>query len=747
MNVLRVSQRWSFAAVFLSILAYGIAEERLGVLLVGLPGALGAWVITRGTPPRAMPRFLINLLLFLIVAWGTLGLFRGGLGVTLFSQFVMALLIVKLLDRRGPRDTAQLLTLSVFLVIGSILTSNSFLLGMLMLLFVPVIIIAVLWYQLSRVAEGGPSLLGRADSRVIRSVRARTGWIVAGAVPIGVCVFVLMPRELGSKTLGAWGTASVGRVIGFNDEVRLGMGGLISKSQEPVLDMQLFDREGHAVGDVGQRFYLRGAILHDYDPASGTWSRSKDARYSALQGPSPQLRAAFQTVGGGQPGDWSLRQEITIRNIDGNRGHLFSVWQTNQVRVAPPFQLQFSSTDSALFAAGDSGKVSYTVHSTIQVPMPTDVSEPTMDERLDPLIDSPEIRSLAGEILQRVGFEPDPIRRPVTDDLPAIRALQNYLTSGSFTYTLETLSAPPGRDPIVWFLTENREGHCEYYASALALMCRSVGIDARVITGYVAIDYNEATSSYIVRASNAHAWIEAEALPGQWRTFDPTPTADLVRIHKPPSGLVADARRLINTLEFAWIRTVIGYDGEARRDLLGPRRTSAGMFPVLERLSDSLRRTRRAPASVLLIALRNALMAFCVAVLVGVLWVRERARIRGLFAWLLRRLRALIGVSPPKSRAERTRATLLRLLQRGGAGKPVWMPLGVHTNGLIRDGVLTDDAASSVTRIVEGLYAEYFAERSADHREGYEREFAVIREWARRRVPNRRSRNDAAVEL
>lgn len=67
-------------------------------------------------------------------------------------------------------------------------------------------------------------------------------------------------------------------------------------------------------------------------------------------------------------------------------------------------------------------------------------------------------------------------------------------------------------------------------------MCRTVGIDARVVTGYVAIDYNEATESYIVRASNAHAWVEAEVLPDRWRRFDPTPTADLVRIHEPPRG-------------------------------------------------------------------------------------------------------------------------------------------------------------------------------------------------------------------
>ncbi len=743
MNVLRVSQRWTFLAVLLAILAYAVAEQDTAVLLVGLPGALVAWLVTRGSPPRAMPRALINTLLFGVVAWGTLGLFRGGLGVTLFSQFVMALLIVKLLDRRGPRDTAQLLTLSVFLVIGAILTSNSFTLGVIMLAFLPVIVIAVLWYQLSRVGDVGRGDAGPAQKRVFTSVRKRTLVIVCAALPIGAIVFVLMPRELGSKALGAWGTASVGSVVGFNDEVRLGMGGLISQSQEPVLDLQLFDRDDEPVGDVGQRFYLRGAVLHDYDSRTGTWTRSNDSRYVYTQGPAPQLRPGFTTVGGAQPGNWTLRQEITIRSIDGNRGHLFGIWQTNQVRVSPPFQLEYSTADAALRARGDTGKVSYTVHSNDRVPPPTDWEAPTPEERLEPLIDNPAVRAIAESILRDAGIDPEPATRPVEDDARAVAALKNHLTGGEFTYTLETLSAPPGRDPIEWFLTDNREGHCEYYASALALMCRTVGIDARVITGYVATDYNQATGSYIVRASNAHAWVEAETLPGDWRTVDPTPSADLARIHEPPVGLIADARRLLNTLEFAWIRTVIGYDGESRRELLGGRNRSRSMFPLLERLSGMANRTAHAPLPVLLLALRNGLVAFCIAVLAGVVFVRERARLVRLLRATLRRIVTLFGGKLPQTETQRAGAELVRLYRRAGRPKPAWMPLGAHTTELTRSGDLRGESCAAAERIVRRLYAELFAEQAPNADTETEQDLRAVRAWARersRRRPRRRTR-------
>lgn len=730
MSVLRISQRWTFAAVILSILAYGMSEEDSVVLVVGIVGAFASWLITRGDPPKAVPRLMINLLLFCVVSWGTLSLLRGGLGVTLFSQFVMALLVVKLLDRRGPRDTAQLLTLSVFLVLGAILTSNSFAVGVLMLAYLPIIIVAVLWYQLSRVDAGR---LPASPDRTAISVRKRTAFVVAGALPIGAVIFLLMPREIGSKTLGAWGAASVGSVVGFNDEVRLGMGGLISQSQEPVLDMELFDRDGQPVGDVGQRFYLRGAILHEYDSETGTWARSDDIRYAYQAGPQPQVRAVFQTVGGAQPGSWNLRQEITIRSVEGNRGHLFSVWQTNQIQVDPPFQLQFAFQDAALRVRGDSGKVSYTAYSTDNVPPPLGYDRPTEDDRLANIIDIPSVRTIAVRVLERADIEPDPLVRPVEEDARAVSALRNYLTGGEFKYTLETNSAPPGRDPVEWFLSENKEGHCEYYASALALMCRTVGIGARVITGYVATDYNAATKSYIVRASNAHAWVEAEMLPDDWRTVDPTPSADLARIHEPPSGMIADVRRFINTLEFAWIRTVIGYDGDARRDLLGNRADRPLGQSAIAELNRATQRARYAPLWLLIEALRNALFGFCIVVFGGVVIVREHRRLRRLGATLFRRVLRLFGATPPRSRAEYTRAEFVRCLRAGGAAKPGWKPLGAYTAELRNAGIMGGETALAASRIVDGIYADLFAERAEVADTSIERDLGIIRKWSKAR--------------
>ncbi|MBZ0171802.1 MAG: DUF3488 domain-containing protein, partial [Phycisphaerales bacterium] len=453
MSALRASRAWAFAAVLVSLATFAAADRDPVLLVIAVPAACIAWVVTAGSPPRALPRYVINALLFLIVSWASLSLFREGLGVSLFSQFVAALMIVKMLDRRTCRDAAQIITLSVFLVIGAVLTSNSIWLGLFLLVYLPVIISSVLWHQLARVEENTEARPGASDG-VNRLTRRRAAVVWVGAVGIAVPVFLLMPREIGSGTFGAWGSAAVGRVVGFNDEVNLGTGGLISESREPVLDLEVFNRNREPAGAVGRRFYLRGAVLDTYDPRIGSWVRDGDTLNAFQPGPSPMTPSGMTPVGGTRPIDWSIRQEITIRNIAGERGHLFSIWRTNLVHVDPPAQLTYCLTAGALRVQEHQGKVSYTVHSNDQEPPPTGWEE---YNESNPRAVSPDlpaaIRVIAEQLLRDADIEPDPSKRSASDDNQAVSILRNHLTAGGFRYTLNTLSAPPGRDPIEWFLT------------------------------------------------------------------------------------------------------------------------------------------------------------------------------------------------------------------------------------------------------------------------------------------------------
>jgi protein-glutamine gamma-glutamyltransferase len=112
-----------------------------------------------------------------------------------------------------------------------------------------------------------------------------------------------------------------------------------------------------------------------------------------------------------------------------------------------------------------------------------------------------------------------------TNPYDAVLRMNEYLKK---TYPYD-LSIPPQQkemDAVEYFLFEQKRGYCEQFSSSLAVMARSLGIPARVATGYAPGEYNPFTGLYEVRASDAHAWVEVY-FPGYgWSTFDPTPSFD-----------------------------------------------------------------------------------------------------------------------------------------------------------------------------------------------------------------------------
>src|SRR5260370_17591950 len=87
------------------------------------------------------------------------------------------------------------------------------------------------------------------------------------------------------------------------------------------------------------------------------------------------------------------------------------------------------------------------------------------------------------------------------------------------------LSGSPPPDLLAYSLSDKRAGHCEYFASAMTVMLRSVGIPARIANGFLTGEYNDVGGDFIVRASDAHSWFEVFFPTYGWLTFDPTPAA------------------------------------------------------------------------------------------------------------------------------------------------------------------------------------------------------------------------------
>lgn len=719
-------KRVMVAAVLFAMLAYGIAADSF--LISGVAAALGlfAFWLSEGPKGRPLPQPVIYLLVALALLWALGRAIDFELNVNDFSEFVMMLQVIKLFDRKRPRDYAQLVTLSVFLVIGAILTSNSFPFALSMVVFVPLVVVATVFYQFysgrHRVAyeQSAPPEVAAvwtgSGPRGMEHLRRLLAGGTVAALTFGLLVFLLFPRGIGADAFGQWGRFKVGRATtGFTDSVQLGEPGLITPSQTAVLDLEVQERrdgEWSNVGSPNRIFHLRGAVLDSYDPSRGRWTRGK-----AMSRSEGQLVGAGQTFSirpqpplSGRLGEANVRAIVTIRNAPNESSYLFTLWRP--LSISPEQEMRISSSppdypeqgpvetrvpslyrDETFQRVGPGGKVRYSVDAVLPEvrrrtpqsyvrPVPTFPSE-TVRERAEQVLsdgvppippDPEERRAMADAMLRDADDETDGRGRERWYSLDAQAAWEfaNYLRS-NFRYTLDLLRAPSGTDPIEWFLEDSREGNCEYFASAMAAMCRSVGINARLVTGYVAADYNAASGHYVVRESNAHAWVEVEIAPGYWKVYDPTPPSDLSRIHQPELSAIARVARFFDALEYAWLAHVVGFDSTTQKRLFN--RGAENTAGSVASLSDRAERIRAGGPRLLIRAVVNGLMVFVGATLVGLVAVRLAGRIA------LRRRRRLRVVGE-HARQRREQAELIRslddALSRLGHARPAWRPMLAH---------------------------------------------------------------------
>jgi transglutaminase-like putative cysteine protease len=108
------------------------------------------------------------------------------------------------------------------------------------------------------------------------------------------------------------------------------------------------------------------------------------------------------------------------------------------------------------------------------------------------------------------------------NEYDAAAAIEAYLRSNVFTYTLEPQRAPAGVDPLDYFLFTSHQGYCEFFATAMGDMLRSLGIPTRLVSGFGPGTYDAAASAYVVRADDAHSWVEAYFPTYGWIQFEPT---------------------------------------------------------------------------------------------------------------------------------------------------------------------------------------------------------------------------------
>ena len=145
-----------------------------------------------------------------------------------------------------------------------------------------------------------------------------------------------------------------------------------------------------------------------------------------------------------------------------------------------------------------------------------------------------------------------------------IRAVLRHFNQG-YTYTIDPIDGE-SEDPLSRFLFEAKKGHCELYAGALAVMLRTVGIPARVVTGYYGGWWNSPGQVLEFTEQDAHAWVEAYDPERGWIWVDATPSSERARRTAKAWGWIRD---LYDALEALWFNNVVDFDERKRRMVMG----------------------------------------------------------------------------------------------------------------------------------------------------------------------------------
>jgi transglutaminase-like putative cysteine protease len=459
----------------------------------------------------------------------------------------------------------------------------------------------------------------------------------------------------------------IGQTVGFSNRITFSEMGRILESDRLAMRVAFIDEESGQTYEVFGDVYIFGKPLLYYGNFDGETSWTG---YGWRRKDSVRLRPHRP----GRPEDEVIRLEVALEAArDNTRFGVFPFTRSSNTSIRDSLRWSYSRQQLINFRyienPGEYLPNRYSVATTafrngvqsVIVPAYEEWPSTRTSGQLHPL----HIASLLK--INRNRF-PGLIR--IADELTAnvddrdnkfrvTRELQNFFKAGDFSYTLDFTNVQRDKrlDPVEDFVVNHRTGHCEYFASGLAIMLRSQGIPARVVVGYRGGDYNPVGKYYQFYERDAHAWVECylatSEVPdnaftknffgrtGGWLRIDPTPT----------SGAETNVRRTqldqwVDYAQFIWNDYVVDLNHEKQREALydpfAVSNTARFGREILTLDSDSLWSRASAATSTVLkstrklgvaaqIGLLVLLITGCVLLLrVTVLFIRRRSwRTRG----------------------------------------------------------------------------------------------------------------------
>jgi transglutaminase-like putative cysteine protease len=385
----------------------------------------------------------------------------------------------------------------------------------------------------ARIAEAGKQPPQR-DSRLSSALSGTAGVICGGTVVLAIALFFVIPRS----NRGYFSNLALpaDRITGFSDQVELGEIGQIKRLSSVVMHVQAEGLEA----ERGVKW--RGIGLTTFD--GKRWFNRNLLSAKVARNRSFTFRP--EVFHPNQPPE-PLRYTVTLQPVASDAlfmalqpveliGNFRDIWLDEAASV----YLRFGSSSLVRYSAtSDLAEPDPYTLRTANAPIPKLIEEIYL--QLPPV--NPAVRQMAFDITQGK-----------TSTYDKVRAIEDYLHA-NYGYTLDLPTAMP-EDPIAYFLLDLKRGHCEFFASAMAVMLRSLGIPARLVNGFLQGSFNELSGQYTVRASDAHTWVEVYFPEYGWVSFDPTP----------PAGRSSQALMLgrlslyLDAFQTFWEEWVINYD-------------------------------------------------------------------------------------------------------------------------------------------------------------------------------------------
>jgi transglutaminase-like putative cysteine protease len=521
-----------FAVAVLAIVLYG---QDYVFPAIGLAVAAIGHVVSfreRGQKRRLGRQLLLAGLVFVALAYFIAdSVFAVFGGVLPQANFAIALVAVTSFDLKTRRNCYSSLWISLAILYLAAVYAWDYGFGILMALWV--VCLAGFW---------AGSHLRRMEARLTAPIPA-VALTLVGALAIGLAGFILTPQPTAAVPIPQ--IVALPNFVGFKGELENPALPLVQLTGDPSgatgsVDLHFRGRLGDTpvmYVRTGAPAYWRGLVFDTY--SDGVWTAANHSYISLQPYVPPRLLPPAPENNLGT----FVQVFRLLRPLPG----VISAAYPIQSLYAPVAALREDAYGT--FRTPDLLRPGQTYSVVSYLP---NLSAPEL--RKDPFAlaspdEDPSYLDMGNLSRQAQDLAARAVAGHTANQFDEVMALTTYLQA-HFQYSQQLGHVPAGRDPVDWFLFDVKIGYCEQFATAETLMLRSLGIPARLATGYSTGSYDPVLDQSIVRERDAHAWVEVWFPNHGWVPVDPSPGFSALAATRFPDHWAAGGiARLIPHLE------------------------------------------------------------------------------------------------------------------------------------------------------------------------------------------------------